>query len=142
MKLGWLIPLALVLTACGGGDGSPKDDAGAATKRLEAGVTSVDKTVTITEDNDPNDKIGRDGGYVAGAVLYDSRTSCDSLGVECGATIEEWPDADSAQERLDYIKSLGAIANEYGYRDGSLVLRVTGELKPSQAAEYEAAFAG
>src|SRR5689334_14931937 len=47
-------------------------DATAVAKRVKAGVSSVTKLVTITEDNDPNDKIGRPGGYVSAATMYDS----------------------------------------------------------------------
>ena len=47
--------------------------------------------MTITEDNDPNDLIGRPSGYTDAAVVYDSEAECTELGVDCGATIEIWP---------------------------------------------------
>jgi hypothetical protein len=100
--------------------------------------------VTITEDNDPNDLIGRPTGYIDAAVLYDSNLTCDELGVGCGATLEIWPDAMAAQARSDYIQGIltesPVLGTEYNYLSGHALLRVTGDIKPSLAAEYEAAF--
>ena len=102
--------------------------------------------VAINEDNDPNELLGkRPNGYVAAVVLKDSRISdCgDDLGVDCGASIEEWPDADGAKARAKYIADLQKdspmLGSEYHYIEGSVLVRVSGELKPSEAAEYEAA---
>lgn len=140
-KLGTVAALVLLTAGCGdNGDG--KTAASDRATGIKTSVSAVTKTVTLTEDSDPNELLGRPNGYEAATVLYDSRAECDELGVDCGATLETWPNADAAQERADYIDSLGAIANEYDYVDGPYVLRVTGELKPSEAAEYEAAFAG
>jgi len=101
--------------------------------------------VTITEDNDPNDKIGRPGGYVSAATLYDRGTTCSELGSECGATVEVWPDQASAKARSTFIQDAlrganGVLGEEYHYQDGPVLLRVTGRLKPSVAKTYEAAF--
>lgn len=38
-------------------------------------VASVVKVVTITEDNDPNNKIGRPGGYTSAAVIFAPKSS-------------------------------------------------------------------
>jgi len=106
----------------------------------------VTKVVAITEDNDPNDKIGRPGGYVSAATVYDSGAECTELGAECGATVEVWPNSDEASQRsmfiLDTLKSAdGVLGEEYHYRHGPVLLRVTGAIKPSVARQYEAAFA-
>ncbi|WP_270888939.1 hypothetical protein [Pedococcus sp. 5OH_020] len=103
------------------------------------------KLVTITEDNDPNNKIGRPGGYVSAATLYDSGASCTELGVECGATVEVWPDEAGARSRSKFIQDAlkaanGALGEEYHYQHGAVLLRVYGDLKPSVAKKYEVAF--
>jgi len=99
--------------------------------------------VTITEDNDPNNKIGRPNGYVSAAIIYDAGGECEDLGVDCGATIEVWPSAEAATERSEYIQGLQKdapiLGSEYNYLDGAALLRVSGDLKPSVAAEYESA---
>ncbi len=110
-------------------------------QRIKAAVDVT--AVTITEDNDPNDLIGRPNGYVEAVVLKDHRTPCEELGVECGATVEEWPNAAAAEERSSYIQSIQkespALGSEYHYLDGAVLVRVWGDLKPSEAAEYEMA---
>lgn len=114
---------------------------------LASQIDPIRETTEITEDNDPNDLIGRPGGYIAAAVIEDDRLPCDNgLGADCGATIEQFETPEAAQERSDYIQGLmgadGPLGTEYNYVDGDLLLRVTGELKPSEAEEYEAAFTG
>jgi hypothetical protein len=120
-------------------------DATAVAERVKAGVQSVTKLVTITEGNDPNDKIGRPGGYVSAATLYDEGATCTELGADCGATVEVWPDEGSATARSQFIQEAlkganGLLGEEYHYQDGPALLRVTGQIKPSTAKTYGAAF--
>lgn len=108
-------------------------------------MTSVTKLVTIDEDNDPNGKIGRPGGYVSAATLYDQAVTCTELGVECGATVEVWADEAAATERSKFIQTAlkganGLLGEEYHYQDGPVLLRVFGDIKPSVAKKYQAAF--
>lgn len=116
---------------------------------LRSAVPQISKVIVITEDNDPNNLIGRPNGYVAATVIEDSRVKCSKgqkIGVDCGATVEEWPDNDSAQRRSAYIQrareSMPILGQEYDYVQGPFLLRVSGDLKPSQAKKYEAAFTG
>lgn len=120
-------------------------DATAVATRVKARVRSVTKLVTITEDNDPNNKIGRPGGYVSAATLYDQGASCTELGVECGATVEVWADEESATARSKFIQDAlkganGVLGEEYHYQEGPVLLRVYGDIKPSVARKYQAAF--
>ncbi len=121
------------------------EDATQLAQGLQASIPSITQIVTVTEDNDPNDKIGRPNGYTSAAVIYDSNVSCDNLEMECGATIEVWPTAADAQARSDYIqgikKDAQILGSEYNYLNGPALLRVSGDIKPSVAATYEAAFA-
>lgn len=141
MRLGWIAVALIALTACGGSDEKPEAAADDVAEKIEEGVSSIKKAVEITEDNDPNDLIGRPGGYDAATVFYDSRVECTELSVGCGATLEVYGTDEEADERADYIGSMGAFADQYVYTDGKLVLRVAGALKPSEAEEYEDAFA-
>jgi hypothetical protein len=104
-----------------------------------------EQVVEITEDNDPNDLIGRPNGYVKAAVIYDPRIpECDNPEVSCGATVEVFADESAAKRRSDYIQGLmeeaPILGSEYHYLDGATLLRVSGDLDPSAAEEYEAAF--
>lgn len=121
-------------------------DAEAIAKALQAQVPSVVKVTVITEDNDPNDLIGRPNGYVSAAVVSDQGgdQSDSEPGVAYGATVEVFEDAEAAQRRSDYIQGIledaPLFGTEYHYLSGPALLRVSGEIKPSMAAEYEEAF--
>lgn len=162
------LALAAVLVGCSDNDGDEADKPTAGTSSTGAPEASeapeeevsaesvaaliaaaVDvTTVPITEDNDPNDLLGRPNGYVAATVIKDSRLAdCgDDLGVDCGATVEEWPDAEAAKVRADFIAALQKdspiLGSEYHYLNGPVLVRVSGELKPSEAKEYEAVVLG
>lgn len=147
MNRAWIVSLVIPLAACGGGgeDSAPDAQAMSLAGDIESRVDSVTKTVEITEDNDPNDDIGRPGKYTEAVSIYDERAECDSeLDVTCGAKIEVWADEDAAQDRSDYIQGIleeaQILGAEYHYIDGGVLLRVSGQLKPSEAEEYEAAF--
>jgi serine/threonine protein kinase, bacterial len=119
-----------------------------AAQNIKAAVPEVTSLIEITEDNDANNMIGRVNGYVAATVLVDSRITegceLDTPGIACGAGIEQWPDGAAAQQRATYIKTLLSSApilgTEYQTVKGNLVLRVSGQLKPSEAEAYERAF--
>lgn len=132
------------LTGCDGGEESDSEpDVDAVISSIE-GLPSVTKAVELTEDADQDRMLGRTDGYREAAVFYDSRLKCPEPAIDCGAVLEVWADADGAQERSGYIKSLQsgmqALGSEYHYQDGGLLLRVNGDLTARQAEEYEAAF--
>lgn len=116
-----------------------------AAESIRAAIPEVTETVALTEDNDDNKLLGRPNGYEAATVLIDSRAQClpGGPGVDCGATIEQWPNAEAAQRRADYIQAIGRnlpTMSEWTTVKGNLLLRVTGTLKPSAAEAYKAAF--
>lgn len=112
---------------------------------IRATIPQVTELIEITEDNDPNNLMGRPNGYVEATVLVDSRLpKCNTLGADCGAMIEQWPDQAAAQSRADYIQAMRRempmLGQEWDTVKGDLLLRVTGALKPSEAKAYESAF--
>jgi serine/threonine-protein kinase len=123
-----------------------------AAESIRAAIPEVTELIPLTEGNDANNLIGRPNGYVEATVIVDSRASriplCSSAdaGVDCGATVEQWPDETAAHKRAEYIQTIqGAMpiaGREWNTVTGDLLLRVTGELKPSVAKAYEAAFTG
>ncbi|GAA4837152.1 hypothetical protein GCM10023354_16680 [Garicola koreensis] len=119
-------------------------DAESIAEALQSDIDTITDYTLITEDNDPNDLIGRPNGYTEALVIYDSEADCQSLGVDCGATVEFWADEDAATERSDYIQDTLAdapfLGSEYHFQSGSILLRVAGEITPSQSETYEAAF--
>lgn len=157
-----LVAAVGLLAGCGGGQEaapasqvSPASALSASTTTAEAvqsasaaaralNVPSVVKVVDLTEDTDPNNLIGRPNGYTAASVIYDSGASCVSLGVSCGATVEQWATPADAQRRADSIQQIltasPVLGSEYHSVRGPLLLRASGKLKSSVWATYQAAF--
>ncbi|WP_329484167.1 hypothetical protein OG555_18615 [Kribbella sp. NBC_01484] len=122
-------------------------DAATIAKALQAASVGHIKSLwTYTEDTDPNNLIGRPGGYTSATFAYDNRVpDCkakpDSM---CGAQVEQFANETDAKRRLDYIagiyKAAPILGTEYLTVEGSTLLRVTGELKPSVNRAYVTAF--
>ncbi|MFT4086555.1 MAG: hypothetical protein QM658_05275 [Gordonia sp. (in: high G+C Gram-positive bacteria)] len=115
-------------------------------EQIKRAVRDVVELRPVTSESDPNRILGKPNGYVAVTVLVDSRVHCSGseLGVDCGAVVEQWPDHRSAKERAEYVTSalqgMPGIEPEHQVVKGDLLLRVSGELKPSAVHEYEKAF--
>lgn len=125
----------------------PPATARSVAESIRGTIPEAVELIQVTEDNDPNNLIGRPNGYVAASVLVDSRLPrCETPGADCGAMIEQWPDQAAAQRRADYIQAMlremPMLGQEWNTVKGALLLRVAGELKPSEAKAYESAFAG
>ncbi|MFC8734337.1 hypothetical protein ACFT5B_17935 [Luteimicrobium sp. NPDC057192] len=114
-------------------------------KAMNGELSSVTKTIDLTEDTDGNNLLGRPHQYTSATVLVDKNLSCDQSdpGVDCGATIEVFAAEPDAKARVAYIDSIisgSSLFTEYDTRDGKALLRVSGDIKPSLANEYKAAF--
>ena len=121
-----------------------------AAEAIRAAIPEITELVPLTEQNDTNNLLGRANGYSAAVVLVDSRTSaaCSTSrpGVDCGATIEQWPDAAAAQKRAEHVEkmrgALPGLGPQYSTVKGGLLLQVAPTLEPSIADAYQAAFRG
>ncbi|MCW2132368.1 hypothetical protein [Arthrobacter sp. VKM Ac-2550] len=117
-------------------------------EQLEAEVATVVKVTEVTEDNDVNELIGRPSQYTSAAWIADEAMEDPSAtGIDSGAVVEVFENAEDAKTRSDYIQGMlkesgGVLGTEYHHLQDNVLLRVSGQLKPSQAALYEEAFAG
>ena len=101
------------------------------------------------EDTDPNNLLGRPNGYTsrASADLPGGDTTGDKYSIERGLVIEGFPTAGDADRRSAYIQGLlknaPILGHEYHYRtgDGTVLVRVTGRVRPSAARRIEQAVA-
>jgi hypothetical protein len=62
--------------------------------------------------------------------------------IERGGSIEVFPDAELAKGRALYIQGVlknSGLGAEYDYLRGPVLMRVTGNLSPSKARDYESA---
>ncbi len=118
-------------------------------KKLQAAELGLARGAAQTEDNDPNNLLGRPNGYAsrASADLPGGDKGGEKYSVDRGLVVEVFDNADLAQRRSDYIKSLQAespiLGTEWHYRtgDGTGLVRVSGNVKPSLAKKVEAAVA-
>lgn len=82
--------------------------------QIKSKISKVTKIIHITEDNDPNNLIGRPNGYTDGAILYINGANQDDFGVADGAFIEIWPTKNDASARAKYIQGLVKAAPMIG----------------------------
>jgi hypothetical protein len=123
--------------------------AAAIIKELQTAKIGLTNAVAQTEDNDPNNLLGRPNGYAsrASADLPGGDKAGEKYSVDRGLVVEVFDSADLAQRRSDYIKGLQAespiLGTEWHYRtgDGTGLVRVSGNVKPSLAKKVEAAVA-
>jgi hypothetical protein len=119
------------------------------TKALATKISSVKLTKVFTAEDDPNKQLGRPNGYTSKTAFTDIRIPVegevaitkenDTLR---GGGVEVFADAAGAKARMDYIQSFGKatpMLAEYDYVVGGVLLRVSKQLTPDQAKEYEKA---
>lgn len=122
---------------------APLDAAG-----LQAAIATPEMVSVVTYDatTDPNQLLGRPGGYASRVSWDDTRVPAEELAAaepgdaERGGVIECFADEAAAAERLAYLGAfVGTLLNEYQTVHGPCVLRLTGALLPDQAAAIAAA---
>ncbi|MFE5655721.1 hypothetical protein [Streptomyces sp. NPDC056431] len=121
--------------------------AGDAFTKLSAKVSSAKLSGVVTEDNDPNNLLGRPNQYTSKITFTDSRIKADDVAgaepgsLELGGAIEVFASAADAQARADYIQKVTKgmpMLVEYDYVSGTVLVRVSHYLTPTQAADYKA----
>lgn len=114
-------------------------------------VPGVMEIEAATEDNDPNDKLGKAGGYYSavyfthenvdpGKVAYKGSTVVEK-GTDGGGQIEAYRTPEDAKKRNDYLAGFnGSILSSGSHTViGTLVVRTSDKLKASQQRELEEA---
>lgn len=106
----------------------------------------IGEYLVYTDETDPNKLLGRPGGYTSKVNFIDTRYTYQAVEflVEEGGTIEVFPSETLAKARVDYIESLvlaSPLFAEYYYQEGSVVLRLSKQLLPSEAAAFAEEFA-
>lgn len=115
-------------------------------RELVARVGPAQPSVVYTAETDPHNLLGRPGGYTSKASFIDERIDISQViddrpgAVDVGGSVEVFEDADAAKHRADYVRQVTQAAPafvEYDYVSGPVLLRVSGQLTPRQAAAYE-----
>ena len=111
---------------------------------LKAKGLPIGTVTTYTAANDPNHLLGRPGQYTDKVSFKDTRIGQGTgIGVSHGGSIEVFATVQDAQKRFTYLQSLSTSGNalfaEYEYLDGVVILRISSQLTPDQAAQYQTA---
>jgi hypothetical protein len=110
-------------------------------KEAKLPITNV---VNLTAENDPNKLLGRPNQYIAKINWTDAQIATSGEpGLDTGGTLEVFNNADDMKARQEYIKAvIKGIAPfaEYSYGKGIFLLRLSHNLTPDQAKQYEDVF--
>lgn len=108
-------------------------------KIFEAGFP-IKNIIVYTEETDPNNLLGRPNGYISKANFADDRCEqYDETSPE-GGNFEVFNNVEDCTDRKEYIESVykaNPILSKYMYQFDNVLFRLSRELTPSQAAEYE-----
>lgn len=114
----------------------------AAMNAVKAKFPTVEQSYIYTEQQDPNNNLGKPGYYVAGANFYDTRTSTPpdgaAFGTDSGGAIEVYSTSADAAKRADYLKSFqgNGMLDPGAYKQvGRFVLRASSKYTKSQQDE-------
>lgn len=111
-------------------------------------VTYIADISAVTEDNDPNGKLNKAGGYTA-QIYFSSKLvdqskavgkSIIEKGTACGGSIEVYSTADEANKRNTYLASFDGSVFASGSHKviGSVIVRTSDLLMASKQKELEA----
>ncbi|WP_238429271.1 PGRS family protein [Frankia nepalensis] len=118
--------------------------------RLAGAGMPLRTRVVYTATDDPNQLLGKPGGYTSKIAFSDERTGVNVATVtsrdpiEQGGSIEVFPDeaaASSRVEELSAVSSSSQLLQEFDYRQGTVVLRVSKYLTKEDAKAYGDALA-
>ncbi len=139
--------LAFALTACGSSPTTDLDATGMVQALAKQGMP-VALSVTYDSSTDPNKLLGRLHGYTSKASFTDQRVDPAKVpgakqgDVSLGGNVEVFASAEDAEARATLIKESSQkvpTLGEYSYVKGPVVIRVSKELMPADAQEYESA---
>ena len=108
-------------------------------KIVEAGFP-IKNIIVYTEKTDPNKLLGRPNGYISKANFADDRCEQYDATAPEGGSFEVFKNTEDCTSRKEYIESVykaNPIFRTYMYQFDNVLFRLSRELTPSQAADYE-----
>jgi len=107
-------------------------------------------TVVYDASNDPNQLLGKPGGYTSKIAFVDTRTHVSPASVTTkdpvaqGGSIEVFADPAAASSRVQQLRAVSSssqLLQEFDYQQGGVVVRVSKYLSEAQAKGYQDALA-
>lgn len=142
-----LLCLSIVMLSCLYGCGNKafnNPDINTIKENIET-IDKVSDICIVTEDNDPNGQLNKQGGYT-GALFFiydevnltysDGEDVC-AKGTAGGGSIEVYANEEDANKRNDYLANFDGSFLSSGYHivEGTVVIRISNELTASQQKE-------
>jgi hypothetical protein len=107
-------------------------------------VLPTGKIIVYTADTDVNKLLGRPNQYISKVNFADNRIYQIDENDPDGGSIETFSNPKDLETRKSYIesveKTICPTTVEYMFVNGNYLLRLSNELTPEQAKEYETAF--
>ena len=113
--------------------------------RLQTAGLPIGTVTAYDEASDPNGLLGRPGQYTGKSVFIDTRLEASAgsvTGVEAGGDVESFDSEQALSDRANYLSAFAdepPLGGWYQYEAGNVILRVSFDLTPDQAAQYDAA---
>lgn len=137
-----------LLVGCSSSEGSLTNNPSIeSVKEAITGIENIDVIEIVTEDNDPNHQLGKQGGYT-GCLFFKSSLVIDveeesaiDAGTSGGGCIEIYENKADAKKRDEYLAGFdGGILSSGSHKVlGTLVIRTSSNLKASQQDLLEGA---
>jgi len=101
----------------------------------------IGRVQSYTASSDPNKLLGRPSQYTGKANFKDRRLKAAGFDVDNGGSVETFANRDDAKRRFDYVRAIAKspLFAEYDYLEGTVLLRISSDLTPTQAKAYEQA---
>ena len=137
-----LVVMVFSLSACSSSEPKVEITAESSLTSLQEKISNVTSIVVYDEGTDPNENLGRPGQYIGKADFFDDRMEDTE---DNAGTIEFFSSKSDCNDRYEYLcklsdPELGVFGvNQYIYKYGLAVFRVSFDLTPTQAEEYKAA---
>ena len=144
-----LVFALVVFTGCGNHTSGKNDlTNNPSIESVKEAITSVDsitKIEIVTEDNDPNGELGKQGGYTGclffkyALVTDEADESAITAGTDGGGCIEVYANKSDAAKRDTYLAGFdGGILSSGSHKVlGTLVIRTSSKLTASQQTKLE-----
>ena len=152
------ITMCFALAACGGGtnkSGLTNNPSAEDVKTALSVISDITTIEIVTEDNDPNEQLSKQGGYT-GCVFFKSSlvdeseiyvddggdiNSAIDCGTDGGGCLEIYANAGDAKKRDDYLASFDGTVFSSGSHKvlGTVVIRTSSKLKASEQQTLETA---
>ncbi|MGM9646399.1 MAG: hypothetical protein ACI3XS_06900 [Eubacteriales bacterium] len=110
-------------------------------------VPCIDEIKAVTEDNDPNGQLNKDGGYTAQIYFSYELVNQDDVygdtlidkGTSAGGSIEVYKTKEEANKRNDYLSSFdgGILSSGSHTVIGTIIIRTSNELTATQQKGLE-----